>query len=464
MSDTLYEHYDDDDNDLILDASSKKAAQTFTPATSHTITSVKLRLWAVGAPRGAMAVYVCGLDGEGKPDSAHPMTTGGSIDAAGVGFSSPGSLYEATFSGTANLTADTQYAVVIDAPDTVCDAENYICVRMDADAPSYNGGSAFFYEGDGWNAPDADLTFYEYGTSAGGQTIELTDNIGLLETKKFAIGETRTDLLGLLESKKIDLANTKTDSIGCLESKKMDVAMARSDLLGGLESKTMNLAMTRTDNIGGVDLKAFTVTMAKTDNLGLYDTRLFNLSKILSDAIGLTDQMAKKDLTKVLGDLLGLKDDYTLPGMQTMELTDILGLVDSKTMSLTKLLADMIGCQDQRSIAIAMSLADLLGMTDTYEFAAAASYLELMASIGLVDAKSINLQMILSDIVGAEDSKKLALSLLLVDILGMADALNFPVLWSTAHTVYSRKAGHVSMTKKTVFDARTHNDHSITSK
>lgn len=136
--------------------------QTFTPATSHTIVSVKLFLLRTGSP-GTITVSIRATDGAGKPTGADLCS--GTTDGDTLDTSTPEWREVTLGSGTA-LTASTKYAIVARA--TSGDASNYVHWRIDS-SPSYTGGNHADSadSGSSWTATSYDALFEEWGGGDG---------------------------------------------------------------------------------------------------------------------------------------------------------------------------------------------------------------------------------------------------------------------------------------------------------
>lgn len=168
MSDTLYESYDTGDD------TTKGAifgpgwrGQTFTPAISHTITSVKVKIFRTGSPGTVnFGVYATSA---GKPTGATLCT--GTLDGNSLPTTTT-TLTEVALSG-ALLTAGTMYAIVFSAPSGA-NSSNAISLRVKA-AGTYAGGSYIFSSNSGssWSTDAGDIVFDEYGIPATGAVAKI---------------------------------------------------------------------------------------------------------------------------------------------------------------------------------------------------------------------------------------------------------------------------------------------------
>lgn len=158
---TLYEFYNTGDDNNVLVRNGQWFAQTFTPSTSHTITSVKLLLERTGTP-GTVTIGIRATDGSGKPtgsDLATGITDADTLPGLGGG----GEWREITLGDGASLSAGTKYAIVVRDPDSVIN--NRLYWRGDATSPTYTDGSMLFSldSGSTWTANlTFDLMFEEW--------------------------------------------------------------------------------------------------------------------------------------------------------------------------------------------------------------------------------------------------------------------------------------------------------------
>jgi hypothetical protein len=161
---TLYEYYNTGDNDQELIYANNWSAQTFTPATAHKITSVKLKLYRYGS-LGTVTVSIRATDGSGHPtgnDLCSGTTNGNTLPTG-----SPYEWREITLGAGYDLAASTKYAIVARAPSG--NATNLLYWRLDYTTPTYSGGA---YErstdgGSSWTTSTAyDFMFDEWGEVA----------------------------------------------------------------------------------------------------------------------------------------------------------------------------------------------------------------------------------------------------------------------------------------------------------
>jgi len=159
---TLYEYYNTGDDAYWGGPyGAHWGAQTFTPATAHKITSVKLKLFRIGSP-GTATVSIRATDGNGLPTGADLCS--GTIDGNTLTTNEAGLWYEITLGAGYNLAASTKYAIVVRQNG---DADNHVGWRGDWTNPTYAGGS-FAQSADSgatWSAgTDIDFMFEDWGT------------------------------------------------------------------------------------------------------------------------------------------------------------------------------------------------------------------------------------------------------------------------------------------------------------
>jgi len=161
---TLYESYtinDDQYNYAYGDATGRKLSQGFTPSVSHSITSVKLYGIKEGASIGTITVYIYAASG-GLPTGA--ALCSGTYDGSLLSDSVP-AWFEITFGSPSNLSASTQYCIVVAA--LTAPVNHAFKPRCDDSSPSYSGGDlAANDDGAGWvsfGAGARDMLFEEYG-------------------------------------------------------------------------------------------------------------------------------------------------------------------------------------------------------------------------------------------------------------------------------------------------------------
>ena len=145
---------------------SRWRAQTFTPATAHTITSVKLAVGRKGSP-GTMTVSIRATDVNGRPTG--PDLASGSLDANTFPATPPAAVEwkEFSFGAGTPLTAGTKYAMVVRCPSGDADT-NYGRWEVDNGGTPYSGGEVELSSDSGaswteYGAGDFDFFFEDWG-------------------------------------------------------------------------------------------------------------------------------------------------------------------------------------------------------------------------------------------------------------------------------------------------------------
>jgi hypothetical protein len=169
-SDTLFEYYPNYRffESIYYDGATYNkmlVGQTFTPKTTHILTSVKVRLNRIGNC-GNIEIWLFKTSA-GKP-TGFEIAQSVAIPSSSITQSSLGEWYEFIFSKSQQklLTSGTKYAIVIMALGTV-DTSNYIRIAMDENGTYEDGNAVYTLDyGDSWKAaanPLLDVAFYEYG-------------------------------------------------------------------------------------------------------------------------------------------------------------------------------------------------------------------------------------------------------------------------------------------------------------
>ena len=202
---TLYENYNEGDVAGSCIHGTDWRGQTFTPATAHQITSVKLKLARVGLP-GTLTVSIRATDGEGKPTGGDLCS--GTIDGDTLTTDGAGEWREITFSPGYELTASTKYAIV--SRTLTGDGSNYVSWRADSTSPTYTDGSntASVNSGSTWILfTTTDMMFEEWGL---GVTWTTTEWQNTLETDATYY----EDLTGLEEETEYEFQTQAKNSAG----------------------------------------------------------------------------------------------------------------------------------------------------------------------------------------------------------------------------------------------------------
>lgn len=151
-----------DDAHLAIWESDYWGAQTFTTATAHTITSVKLLLYRVLEP-GTVTVAIRATSGTPAYPSGSDLCSG-TTDGDTLPTASPYQWREITFGTGTDLAASTKYAIVVRV-GADADVNNYVGWRADT-ANGYANGNEVYSTDNGvnWSAhANYDLLFEEWG-------------------------------------------------------------------------------------------------------------------------------------------------------------------------------------------------------------------------------------------------------------------------------------------------------------
>ena len=140
-------------------------AQSFTPSVSHTLAQIDLKLFRDGTP-GIITVSVRAVDGDHKPTGTDIGGITGTYDTNDplLTADTDGEWVEITFGAGINLTAGTEYAIVIRAISG--DISNSLNIKTDNSSPAYTDGqhASSVNSGDTWTAvATSDSMFKEYG-------------------------------------------------------------------------------------------------------------------------------------------------------------------------------------------------------------------------------------------------------------------------------------------------------------
>ena len=161
-----YEYYDSGDDDSRAVYENLWRAQTFTPSTAHTITSVKLLCYkyVVSGTVGTVTVGIRATSGilPIGGDLCSGTTDGDTLTTA-----TAGEWREISMGAGYALSASTKYAIVIRAPDGSSSAS--LMVRVDETRPTYTGGTDCYSinSGSSWTqVSSTDLLFEEWGGAA----------------------------------------------------------------------------------------------------------------------------------------------------------------------------------------------------------------------------------------------------------------------------------------------------------
>lgn len=165
--DTRFEHYVTGDSTGSVIWSAYQQAQTFTPQTTHTLEKVTVKVWRYGSGQPGNVHFTIRETSSGMPVSDNICEAVYSLNT--ITNEESGAWYSFNMTaGGANVSADSQYALVITANNT--DYDDRFWWRVDTEESTYSGGEVWHndYEA-GWeNFPALvrDFVFEEWGLAA----------------------------------------------------------------------------------------------------------------------------------------------------------------------------------------------------------------------------------------------------------------------------------------------------------
>lgn len=170
----IYQNYITGDDGDYDGYGSSWLAQTFTPQAVHMISKVKLKLFRVGDP-GTVIVSIKATSA-GKPTGADLCT--GNFEGTDITLSTDGEWYEITLGDGYTVTKNTQYAIVVRAPDG--DASNKVSWRAKVGDSTYPGGTYCSSSDSGidWGViSGSDCMFEEWGVGEPSPTTTVWGNL-----------------------------------------------------------------------------------------------------------------------------------------------------------------------------------------------------------------------------------------------------------------------------------------------
>lgn len=205
---TKFEYFDTGADNNISAYGATWIAQTFTPSTTHKITSVKLYGVKSGSP-GTLTISIRATDGSGLPTGSDLCagTTNGDVIT-------PIQWYEVTLGSGATLTASTKYAIVLRAPSG--SVNNWMNWSGDSTSPTYAGGSLVTSADSGatWTAETGwDLYFEDWGIIE--NTVSSSVDMGLAPTtsRAAAVARVASHALGLAATASRAFAASRSASL-----------------------------------------------------------------------------------------------------------------------------------------------------------------------------------------------------------------------------------------------------------
>lgn len=161
-----WEYYNTGDDEFIA-LSVDGDAQTFTPSSSHTITSVKLLLYKLVGSPGTITVGIKATDESGHPtgdDLCSGTTEGNTLTE-----DTDGEWREITLGDGTDLDADKKYAIVV--VQAGVGYPNFARWRMDGSSPTYTKGNREEYGAGAWARRTDDCMFEEWGEGVLGRPL-----------------------------------------------------------------------------------------------------------------------------------------------------------------------------------------------------------------------------------------------------------------------------------------------------
>ncbi|MGB9856104.1 MAG: DUF2341 domain-containing protein [Caldisericum exile] len=197
------------------------------------------------------------------------------------------------------------------------------------------------------------------------------DKIGMLDVKVKNAIRNFSDVLGELDVLIPIKARLRqlTDYMGMLDSKVKVASKRFMDYLGLGDVKLKRIIKVLKDNLGLMDVKAKQVAKMLKDNLGLADVKIKGAIKMLKDALGQYDALFTRKISaggqaiiRVLEDILGLVD-VKVKGINK-NFVDYIGLVDVKVKSVSKIFIDNIELCDVKIKFVCRKFIDYVGLVD----------------------------------------------------------------------------------------------------
>jgi hypothetical protein len=305
---TLYEYYNTGDDAYGLIYSATWKAQTFTPATAHKITSVKILAFRKGTLTGmTLTIGIRATDDNGHPTGADLCS--GTANPSGWATSTSGAWHEITLGAGYNLDPSVQYAIV--ARLSAGDSSNCVCWRDDESSPSYNGGNRenSSDSGSSWTSSTGDdFMFEDWGEPLGQTyTLTLTDGIGIGESLLKTTSKTLSDGVGVGEALTKSISRILTDGIAIAESWSGYKAFVQilTDGIGIGEALQRTVSKVISDGIGVGEAISKTVSRVLTDGVGVGEALVKTMSKTFTDGIAVGEVLTRT-FSRVFTDGIGV--------------------------------------------------------------------------------------------------------------------------------------------------------------
>lgn len=265
---------------------------------------------------------------------------------------------------------------------------------------------------------------------------ELTDNLGLTDTRAFDFTVTLADNMGLTDTRGIGIGLVRTDAEDLTDIRAFSPGLGILEALGLTDTRAFDATTTLADTMGLTDQQATDITTALPDTLGLTDVAGVDLGLVITDDLGLTDSVdpqlsaGAQNYTATPADDLGLTDSLLLEEANAIVQTDDLGMTDTQELVATYDHAYSHDLDLTDSLLVEKSLTvlitDDLGMSDTV-LTEEANDLTLAEDLGLTDSLLVepvyNYAVTLSDDLGATDATAVGISLSLTDAQDLTDSV-----------------------------------------
>jgi len=290
---TLYENYTTTSTHTWDSHTVYWGAQTFTPVTAHTITSVKLLLLRTGPP-GTINVSIQGTTA-GKPDGN--VLCSGTTDGNTLPTASPYEWREITLGAGYELTDGVMYCIVIKALSG--DASNKVGWRMNIDG-GYTVGNHISTSNSGvnWTINAYDYLFEEWGTAPQNYYQTCPEVVKVLPVNSFNTSRILNEAIIIISSKISQVARVFTETIKTVGSIIRDAGRTLSDILiiGDLPIDIISIFFqTLTEIVKVVSTIGNSIARVFTETIKIVGS-LFNQAtfyKVLAEAIQVVGQMVR---------------------------------------------------------------------------------------------------------------------------------------------------------------------------
>ena len=340
---TLCEYYNtgDDGTGFIYGAIWK--AQTFTPATAHKITSVKLKLYRHNLP-GTVTVSIRATDADGKPTGSDLCS--GTTDGDTLPTGSPYEWREITLGSGYNLSANTRYAIVVRAPSA--DGSNYLRWRWDGSSPTYAGGSSGYSSDSGstWTLDTAyDLMFEDWGEPSATPKDVADTGSGVEAISELAVALSLADT-----GSGVDATPTMQASVPTVDTG------VGADLISAIEA-----AFTLPDTGLGVDAVdvLYYISFINVSDVGSgADVISLNITIPTIEDVGVGTEAIIGEWEKLVADQ-GWSSEYIVPVTASMILSELASGTDAVAIQITPVIAETGTALESVTVAASLSVAEI---------------------------------------------------------------------------------------------------------